>query len=145
MNQLQLLIAHSNWANRAWLEFTFGDAQGEAHLTRLISHIYLAEQVWFQRIHGEEVDKDVFRTRTQDGLRGLMTRHESRFAEVAAGDLNRVVAFRRFDGEALELTVQEILLHLITHGAHHRGQMAASASQSQFAPPRTDYIAFSRA
>ncbi len=144
MNQLQRLILHSDWANRTWLEFTFGDAGGEAYLARIISHVYLAEQVWFQRIYGEEVDKDIFTTRTPDELRELMTSHQSRYADIAVRDLNRIIAFRRFTGEALESTIQDILLHLITHGAHHRGQMAAFASQSQLVPPNTDYLTFSR-
>lgn len=40
---------------------------------------------------------------------------------VALEKLNRNVTFKLVDGDSGQLTVEEILLHLLTHGSNHRG------------------------
>ena len=144
MNTLKGLVAHANWANRLWLEIVASRANNDEYLRRLISHIYLAEQAWFQRIFAEEVRPDVFSTLECDELRQMADRHAGRYAEVLATDLSRVIAYRRFNGDPYESSVLDILNHVITHGAHHRGQMAAYASRVEIAPPDTSYISFAR-
>lgn len=145
MEYLQRLSEYTMWANRLWLEYTYSFTTTEDYLTRLVSHVYLAEQAWFQRIRGEDVDKEVFRTRTRDELLGLAELHRLRYSEVLEGNLDRILKYRRFNGEEYESRLSEIVLHLFTHGSHHRGQMAAYASQKAArGAPVTDFIAFSR-
>ncbi len=144
MQTLDRLIAYTSWANKAWLDFAFSAGAADPYFAAMISHIYLAEQVWFQRVHNEPLDSDVFATKTKEELLHLATRHDSRYAEILADDLDRTIAYRRFNGEAHESVLSDILLHLITHGAHHRGQMATAASKAKLPFPTTDFINYSR-
>lgn len=144
MQTLNSLVSYTTWANRTWLDFIFRDAASDAWLTGMISHIYLAEQAWFQRIYDEEVYPGVFEMRTGPELIAMAKLHEDRYAQVLQGDLDRIIAYKRFNGEAYETPLGDILLHLITHGAHHRGQMATHASREKLAFPTTDFINYSR-
>ncbi|HRK33801.1 MAG TPA: DinB family protein [Candidatus Hydrogenedentes bacterium] len=143
MDSLSKLIDHMIWANGAWRRFVEQAAPNDAFLAKIVSHLYLAEQVWLQRIAGEPVDAEVFRTRGADELDRMMSAHPVRFHELIASDISRVVAYQRFNGDAYEATVEEILLHLITHASHHRGQMAPYAVKLGLQALNTDYINYS--
>jgi uncharacterized damage-inducible protein DinB len=145
MDNLKRLVAYTEWGNRTWLDFIHAHAPDDAYLTLMISHVYLAERVWFQRIYGEETRNDVFTTASHAELEALAPVLKQRYQELLAGDLARVVEYKRFDGEAMASEIADILNHLVTHGSHHRGQMARYASQQLgIKPPETSYIMFSR-
>jgi uncharacterized damage-inducible protein DinB len=145
MEHLQRLATYTVWANRSWLDFVYGSAPTDEYLTRLVSHLYLAEQAWFQRIRGQDVNKEVFKTRAKEELLALATLHPQRYADVLAGDLDLVLKYRRFNGDEYESSLGDIVLHLFTHGSHHRGQLATYASQKSLGAPVTDFITYSRA
>ena len=64
MDQLPKLVAHSIWANRAWLQFIVDKAASDDWLLRRLSHIMLGERAWF---HG-------FMVRNQGEISGLCSR-----------------------------------------------------------------------
>jgi uncharacterized damage-inducible protein DinB len=72
----------------------------------------------------------------------VQARHTRFFVQQLDGDLERVVPFQRLTGERYRSTAADILLHLCTHAAHHRGQMAAYASGRDIAAPRVDFISY---
>ena len=144
MNGLERLVAYTCWANGAWLDFVHPHAAHDEYLTMLISHIHLAEQVWFQRVYGEENRKDVFSTLPEGEVRAIAAVNQERYVEQLDSDLDRVVAYRRLNGEPLESSLLDILNHLVTHGSHHRGQMARYASQAGLKAPDTSYITYTR-
>lgn len=144
MDPLHRLIGHSQWANRRWIDFVFDAEPADAHLARLISHILLAERIWFQRVAGEPTDKDVFATQSKDQLLRMLELHDAIYGDLAKSDLSRVLHYRRLNGEPQQSLLSDIVLHLLVHGAHHRGQMAAYASQHKLAAPPTDFIAYAR-
>ncbi|GMV99702.1 MAG: hypothetical protein AMXMBFR84_08410 [Candidatus Hydrogenedentota bacterium] len=144
MNSLKPLTEYTCWANRTWLDFTFGGAANDEYLRKMISHVYLAEQIWFQRILGEPLRTDVFSVLTKEELDALSPRMEARYDEILDTDLSRVLKYTRLNGEPLESQIGDILHHLVTHGSHHRGQMARHASQLGIQPPETSFIGFTR-
>lgn len=144
MDTLDRLFNYMHWANKTWLDYVMNEAADDPYLTKTISHIYLAEQAWFQRLYQEDLDSRIFEPRPYDELNALSEKHAKRFPEVAAGDLSRRLAYRRFNGEAYETAVGDILLHIITHASHHRGQMARYAAQNNLNAPTTDFITYCR-
>jgi uncharacterized damage-inducible protein DinB len=84
-----------------------------------MSHILLGEQAWFDRVLGKEPNRNL-----------------------VSGNLDRVVAYRRFTGEEYQSPVADILLHLTLHGAHHRGQMATYVSGKGMKPINADFIQY---
>ena len=90
-----------------------------------VSHILLGEQAWFQRIAGETLDRDIWRAMSIAQLREMHQTHERTYERLLGSDLDRIVSYQRFTGEKYQSSVSDIVLHLVTHGAHHRGQVAA--------------------
>ena len=55
-------------------------------------------------------------------------------------DLDRSVAYRNSKGEPWTSTVGDILTHVVTHSAYHRGQVASELRAAGFEPAYTDFI-----
>ena len=144
MDGLERLVAYTCWANRAWADFVHAHAAHDEYLAMVVSHVHLAEQVWFQRVYGEETRGDVFSTLPEAELRAIAATSKKRYAELLDSDRDRTVAYRKLNGEPQESQVLDILNHLVTHGSHHRGQMAAHASRNGLTPPDTSYITYAR-
>jgi uncharacterized damage-inducible protein DinB len=54
--------------------------------------------------------------------------------------LAQTVDYKNSQGEPWTSRVDDILMHLITHSAYHRGQAAASVRAAGFTPAYTDFI-----
>ncbi|WP_116126251.1 DinB family protein [Lewinella sp. IMCC34183] len=54
------------------------------------------------------------------------------------------VAYVNSQGDPFVNTVEDILLHVANHTAHHRGQIIADFRASGLEPPKTDYIFYRR-
>ena len=61
-------------------------------------------------------------------------------------DLNRVVSFKTLDGAPYDTPLYEIMQHVITHGAYHRGQITGRLLDKghEDAIVSTDLIGFYR-
>ena len=60
--------------------------------------------------------------------------------ELIASRLLDVIHFRRASGEEYHASVADILYHLVTHGYHHRGQLAALCARAGVPYPSVDHI-----
>jgi uncharacterized damage-inducible protein DinB len=49
------------------------------------------------------------------------------------------MAYRNTKGEAFPYPLGEVLMHLVLHGAYHRGQVAFHLRSAGTQPPLTDY------
>jgi len=142
MTSLSRLVHHCTWANQVWIDFLRREAAEDAYFASLMSHILFGEQAWFQRIRGEEVDGRVWRVMAPEEMQRVHEAHVGVYSDLLSNDLERLVAFRRFTGEESRASVSDILLHLCTHGMHHRGQMATHASSNGLEVPKSDFIHF---
>jgi uncharacterized damage-inducible protein DinB len=142
MTCLEKLIDHCLWANEAWIAFIAEHAASDEYARTRMSHILLGEQAWFQRIAGEVPDREIWKTLDPPTLREMHARHRDRYRQLLGGDLERVVAYTRFTGERYQSPIADILLHLVTHGAHHRGQLATHMSGTGLKPIVTDFVQF---
>jgi uncharacterized damage-inducible protein DinB len=142
MNTLNKLVDHCVWANGQWIGFVAEAFPGDEFPVVRMSHILLGERAWFQRIAGQEPDPKIWRVIAIPELRELHTQHEGTFRQLLAGNLERVIAYKRFTGEEYQSPVSDILLHLTLHGAHHRGQIATYVSNQGKAPINTDFVQY---
>jgi uncharacterized damage-inducible protein DinB len=142
VNCLTKLVDHCLWANDAWIGFIAEHAPSDTFAITRMSHILLGERAWFQRIAGEQVDPAVWSPLGFDELRETHRRHRDQYRRLLQGDLERIVPYTRFSGERYQSQVGDILLHLVTHGAHHRGQLATHVSSRGLKPINTDYVQY---
>jgi uncharacterized damage-inducible protein DinB len=138
MAEIERLLAYDDWANRETLRSLGGTPPAAA--CRRFAHILGAERTWLQRITGgapvavwPEPDLAAFAGELDDlrrRWRGVL----------AAEDPLRTVAYTNTKGRRFESTVGEILLHVVLHGAYHRGQIAADLRAHGVEPAYTDFI-----
>ena len=62
--------------------------------------------------------------------------------DMGADALAETVDFRFTDGDSGRMTREEILLHLVTHGGYHRGNVGQILKSIGVAPPRDLYTRF---
>ena len=142
MTPLSKLIDHCVWANENWIRFLAEGFASDEFLMKRMAHILLGERAWFQRLAGDEPDRDIWKMMTVTELREIHDRHRTRYDDLLRGNLQRVIAYKRFTGEEYQSPVADILLHLALHGAHHRGQMATHVSDKGVKPINVDFVQF---
>ena len=67
---------------------------------------------------------------------------ETYASAIAISSLNDKVSFRFTDGDTGAMTREEILLHVITHGSYHRGNVGQVLKSISVTPPRDLYTKF---
>ena len=65
-------------------------------------------------------------------------------SNVKSADLTRRVPYTNSAGTSFETPFEDILLHVVLHGAYHRGQIARMIRETGGIPTPTDYIAYVR-
>jgi uncharacterized damage-inducible protein DinB len=63
-------------------------------------------------------------------------------AKLAEPALSEVLAFTFTDGDTGRMSREEILLHVVTHGGYHRGNVGQVLKSISIAPPRDLYTKF---
>jgi uncharacterized damage-inducible protein DinB len=139
---LPRLVDQSLWANRRWIEHIYAQADPEIRPRELLAHIILGECVWFERIAGEQKTRDTMLVLDKDDLLRRVAENEATYRALIATRLDDVIEFRRASGEEYHARVADILLHLVTHGYHHRGQLAAHCARRGIPYPSLDHIDF---
>jgi uncharacterized damage-inducible protein DinB len=133
------------WANRTWIAFVHREPDVETRPRELLAHVVLGERIWLERIEGEQRTQTFFPVLTEEELLRGLEDNRRRVDDLIPARLAEVVPFRRSSGEAYHARVVDILHHLVTHGYHHRGQLAAHYARRGMAYPNTDHIEYLRA
>ena len=116
---------------------------------RTLNHIYVVDRIFRSHLSGERRPFDATNTKDTPSLSQL---HQA----VAASDawyvdylaslsepaLAEVVAFTFTDGDAGQMSREEMLLHVITHGGYHRGNVGQVLKSISVSPPRDLYTKF---
>ena len=143
---LQRLFRYKAWANDELLT-ALAKLGGEAPITKLaikaLSHTYVVDRIFAAHLKRKE------HTYTSANLSELPTL-ENLSADIRASDREYVdyvsalerdqlaerIDFAFTDGAAGCMSREEMLMHVITHGIGHRGQVSADAAQFRHAGER---------
>jgi uncharacterized damage-inducible protein DinB len=139
---LRRLFTYDEWANREVLAVLKGaDEAGERSCKRL-AHILSAERLWLERLEQKSQTLPVWPDLTFDQcakeITDLAARWKNRLGPGAG--LSRQVTYKNSKGESWSSREDDIMLHVITHSAYHRGQIASDLRASGFTPAYTDFI-----
>jgi uncharacterized damage-inducible protein DinB len=138
--ELQRLVEQSFWANQQWIEYVYAQPNGETRPKELLGHIVVGEKIWFDRVLKEQQPRQAFPVwEKAELLRGLEENRQI-YLKLIAGRLEEVIHFRRISGDEYHCRVADVIHHLLTHGYHHRGQLAAHYGRKGVAYPNTDHI-----
>ncbi|HDZ49182.1 hypothetical protein LCGC14_0279410 [marine sediment metagenome] len=145
---------YKKWANNELL--SFGERQfhllpenDATFFLRILNHTAVVDSLFISRIAGtkEQFAADnTVETPSFSELRERMEESDSwlvMFAESASlNDLDRVISFRFIDGDVGQLSVDEILLHLLTHGSNHRGMASRALGSHGLERPKDTFTRF---
>jgi uncharacterized damage-inducible protein DinB len=145
---LASLFGQKTWANRELFDVLAtvnADEHGAAlHMAiRTLNHIYVVDRIFRAHLLGETHGYDATNTPATPALGELDFAvaetdlwFEAHLAGLDAAALAEPVAFRFTDGDRGRMTRAEMLMHVITHGAYHRGNVGQVLKSISVAPPR---------
>ncbi len=157
LETLRYQVRYAAWANARIIEAVselsgdelvrdFGTA--DQSVCGTLAHIYRAERIWLGRIEGQALE---FRVAGDDALASLhenwpgmserwIARCDGLTAQDAAGDL----LYSDLKGNPWRQPLWKIILHVVNHSTHHRGQVVGFLRALGRTPPNVDSINFAR-
>lgn len=111
----------------------------------LFCHVLNAHQIWNARISGGIPFADRMQIIPIETCAEIdQSNYQLTLKILEATDLNKLVTYKTSAGAPFTNTVQDILIHVANHSAHHKGQIISDFRQSGIAPLVTDYIFYKR-
>lgn len=150
---LKSLFAYKAWANSELFTLlaTLPPAHAEPLHTclRTLNHIHVVDRIFRAHLSGEPSPFGATNTKdtpTLGQLHADVTACDAWYVDHVAGlseaALAETLAFTFTDGDAGRMSREEILLHVITHGGYHRGNVGQVLKSISVAPPRDLYTKF---
>jgi uncharacterized damage-inducible protein DinB len=154
---IQQAYDYTCWANHRYLTVAEGLTQEQLHRKQghswedvhgVLVHMLSSEGVWLQRWRGASPKKhlDPKDFPTLAGLRERWAQQESEmrlFIESQSEDgLQSSIAYSTFNGEAFRVPLWQMLMHVINHETHHRGELAAMFALMEVPHPEEEVIQY---
>jgi len=137
-------LRYDDWANRAVLHHLQRESSPPASCVAWFAHILGAQSEWLARLEGRRNELAIWPRLTLDELEpslGRLREGWSTYLErMAPADLARSIRYVNSKGQSWESRVDDVLVHVLLHGAYHRGQVASALREAGLTPPHTDYI-----
>jgi uncharacterized damage-inducible protein DinB len=156
---LRLHLHYTAWASRLLLdsasklspeELTRDFKTSDKTVLDTLAHIFAADRVWLARVQGNSPatfispeDRDL--SVLSKAWPHLLERWNAWAAPLTDREVQRKIAYRDLKGNDWEQPIWQILLHVVNHGSHHRGQVSGFLRALGHNPPPLDLIAFYRA
>lgn len=142
---LDEMIAQTHWANQKTIDWLSATPAASSGAHRLASHVLNAERIWIQRVMGLEQDPDRFKPLALSTMSDINQANHDDLARLVLGDCLTEFDYRLFDGTPYRSSLKTVVLHLFSHGFHHRAQIATMAIQAGLEFPGVSYIDYARA
>lgn len=116
---------------------------------RRLNHIHVVDRIFRAHLSGEARPFDATNTKDTPSLAQLRSDvqatdawYRQYVASLAAAGLAEIVDFTFTDGDRGRMSREEILLHVLTHGGYHRGNVGELLRSTPVAAPRDLYTKF---
>lgn len=137
-------LSYDDWANRAVLRHLQRESLPPASCVRWFAHILGAQSEWLARLRAGRSELPVWPTLTLDELEPHLARLDEEWTSFLSllpqDGLARLVSYTNSKGQEWTNRVEDVLTHVLLHGAHHRGQIASALREAGLSAPCTDYI-----
>ncbi len=140
------LFEYDRWANTRIAEALGGLAPAE----RIFAHLVGASELWYARVAGgaykqlavwpEGVTLDEVRARFEV----VAQRWRAHLERADAQEFARRVEFSNSAGQPCADRLEDIVRHVVNHGAHHRGQIASLLRAAGRTPETLDFVVWRR-
>jgi uncharacterized damage-inducible protein DinB len=138
------LFAYDGWANQEVLAALRTISPPPPRALKLMAHILSSQHLWMERLQRKPQTLPVWPAFTTEEcerqVSELATLWKSYLAASSEADLAESVGYKNSQGESWISRKDDILMHLITHSAYHRGQVAMVVRDAGHTPAYTDFI-----
>lgn len=115
-----------------------------------IVHLYQSDRIWLDRLAERPSGK--FEDYSAPGcvweLRDAWADVQQQMIDFASGltdsDMDRQITYKNLAGQTFTSAIWQIILHVVNHGTHHRGQVTAMIRQLGGTPINIDLIRYHR-
>ena len=131
-------------------ELTRDFATADRSVLGTLVHVYAADRVWLGRVRGTppaqflDAERDMRLDVLQNDWPGIYNGWQSVMSELTEDAVNTPIPYKDLKGNPYQTPLWQIILHVVNHGTHHRGQAAGFLRSMGHAPPRLDLIAYYR-
>jgi uncharacterized damage-inducible protein DinB len=155
---LRLHIAYTTWATNRLLgaaakltpaELARDFGSSEKSVAGTLAHIYAADRVWMGRIQGvnpklyvNDEDRDL--VVLSRAWPALLKQWETWASALTDESAHNRVDYTNPKGNPDRTPQWQIVLHVVNHGTHHRGQVSGFLRAMGKVPPPLDLMAFYR-
>jgi len=125
----------------------FGTSDGS--ILRTLVHVFAADRIWLARLNGQSPaalvsDADYQRSVLENDWPALYARWFEWARALTDESAQDAIAYSDMRGNPYRQPVWQIVLHVVNHGTHHRGQVSGFLRTLKHAPPPLDLIAYYR-
>lgn len=151
---LQLQLDYSGWASQRLLdvaetlrpeELTRDFKTADKSVLGTLVHIYAAESVWLSlamaepgATFGAREDRDLAFLQTE--WPALYQRWKQWLRDSCGEDVARPISFQDMNGRSCAKPAWQVVLHLVNHATHHRGQVSGFLRAMGQTPPPLDLM-----
>ncbi len=151
---LQTLVTHLAWANRLLFAAlrdveAFDSRNGAGLILRVLDHVHVVSRIFQAHLQGVSHQYESTQSATLSSLAELDRGSETVdrwYVDTAASlrpeELARPRDVRFTDGKIVTMTAAEMILHVVTHTLHHRGNVDAIMYQAGMPRPREGFPEF---
>jgi uncharacterized damage-inducible protein DinB len=113
-------------------------------------HIYGADRIWLNRIRGHaptrliDPERDMRFEVLRDDWPKLLEEWRVWAAGLTDESVDTPLPYRDMQGNPYETPAWQIVMHVVNHGTHHRGQAAGFLRAMGHTPPPVDLMAYYR-
>jgi len=137
-------FVYDAWANQAVLQALERAARPPGSGVGWIWHIAGAQALWLARLTGGKSALAVWPTGPLADCSGHLEEQRAAWTRFLDGTgsagLARQIGYTNSKGESHSSRVDDVLTHVILHGAYHRGQIASALRAADLPVPTTDFI-----
>ncbi len=138
-------ILYESWANNVVIDAYVDTSFPMKQTHQIISHNLNAFSIWLKRLKNEEETIKLWDLHTVDELRlltfTLYYEWSTYLNSLDDRDFEKKIHFT-FWGKNATISVEDLLIHLITHSSYHRGQVMLQLKGKLSDLPHSTYIAF---
>lgn len=152
-------LNYTAWANTRFIEaasalthqeLVSDFATADHNVLGTLAHIYAAERLWLGRIEGSPParflvpEQDMHLAVLRSEWPALLERWKRWGSLLTDESIHRKISYLSLKGDAFVTPAWQIVLHVVNHGTHHRGQVSGFLRAMGHAPPSLDLILFYR-
>lgn len=118
---------------------------GQEEIHKFMSHVLNVHALWCARMEGKQSPYKLWASHSPGDMDKVdQENHEWIQKILESGEIDRPVSYQDDIGKTHYDRLPDVLFHIVSHGIHHRGQIALLLKRIGYDPPEMDYIVWSR-